>query len=104
MKKPISEKEALLRLQYLCSKSEKCSQDIMDKLRQWNYQGDFEAIVSNLEHEKFVDNIRFTVAYARDKFRFSAWGKNKTSLRRAQESRLLHANQSELDAGADSLR
>ncbi len=77
MKKPISDTEALARLQHLCSKSEKCRQDVRDKLKQWAYQGDFETIVDRLSDEKFVDDTRFSESYVRDKIRFSAWGKNK---------------------------
>ena len=77
MTKPISNIEALARLQYICSKSEKCCQDIRDKLRQWGYEGDYEEIVSKLVQEQFVDDARFAEAFARDKFKFSTWGRNK---------------------------
>ncbi|MBN1115564.1 MAG: RecX family transcriptional regulator [Bacteroidales bacterium] len=70
-------KEALSRLQDLCSKSERCEKDILDKLRAWNFQGDARPIIDSLKQDKFIDEERYTRAFVNDKIKFSAWGKNK---------------------------
>ena len=77
MAKLISEEEALSRLRYLCSKSEKCVQDLRDKLKSWNYNGNPEKIIDLLKEDNFIDEQRFCEAYVRDKIKFSGWGKIK---------------------------
>ncbi len=73
----ISEEEAITRLRHLCSKSEKCRQDIKDKLKSWNFKGGSGQIINKLEEDKFIDEQRFCNAYVRDKIKFSCWGKIK---------------------------
>jgi regulatory protein len=71
-------KKALLSMEELCAKSEKCKQDIRNKLfLQKLNPSDIEWIIENLEAEKFIDEQRYTNFYVRDKFRFNKWGKIK---------------------------
>ena len=71
-------KKALLSMQDLCSKSEKCKQDIRNKLSlQKLNPSDIEWVIKNLEAEKFIDENRYTSFFVRDKFRFNKWGKIK---------------------------
>ncbi|MCI9606660.1 MAG: RecX family transcriptional regulator [Muribaculaceae bacterium] len=78
MKKPMMPKEALARLQDLCSRSEQCTGDIAKKLYTWGVSSANSAkIIELLQRDRFVDDSRFAAAYTRDKYRFSGWGKQK---------------------------
>ena len=62
----------------LCAKSEQCEADIIKKLQAKQLPGaDIDWVLRELRERKFVDNARFAVAYARDKVRFSSWGRLK---------------------------
>jgi len=62
----------------LCSKSEKCTSEIEEKLKLWGLSSDeSEPVIKKLISEKYLDNERFARAYAKDKFRFNRWGKQK---------------------------
>lgn len=74
----ISPQEALSRLQNICSTQEKCSSDILAKLRQWKISAnDQEKIVDSLKKDKFFDDRRFTEFFVRDKQKLNKWGKEK---------------------------
>lgn len=73
-----NEKWAYSRCMDLCSKSEKCISEILKKLEQWEIAPDkANKIIVQLVDEKFIDEKRFALYYARDKFRFNQWGKVK---------------------------
>lgn len=62
----------------LCSAKECCTNDIRQKLVTYGSSDDeTEKIVQYLTKEKFIDDQRFSIAYAKDKFRFGKWGKTK---------------------------
>ena len=62
----------------LCSKKEYCSSDILQKLERWEIPAREQAeIMAFLIKNKFIDENRFAASYARDKFRFNKWGKQK---------------------------
>lgn len=62
----------------LCSKSEKCTSDIQEKLKIWGLSDEeSEPVIEKLVAEKYLDDERFARAYAKDKFRFNHWGKQK---------------------------
>lgn len=78
MKKVISPKQALARLQDLCARSEQCSADMSGKLYTWGIPSAVAArIIDLLKRDKFVDDSRFAAAFVRDKYRFSGWGRLK---------------------------
>ncbi len=63
---------------FLCSKSEHCSFDIQEKLKNWGLNStDIDVVTEKLIAEKYIDNERFARAYAKDKSRFNKWGKQK---------------------------
>lgn len=69
---------ALERMRMLCSKSEKCTFDIQQKLETLSLQeADKEWIINQLVKDKFIDNSRYAAFFVRDKFRFNKWGKLK---------------------------
>jgi len=74
----ISPEEALSRLQNLCSAQEKCTGDVLDKLRRWNVpEEEREKIVASLVKDKFIDDHRFAEFFVRDKQRINKWGREK---------------------------
>ncbi len=71
-------KEALIRAQSVCSRQEQCIQDMYIKLDKWGVtESDFDKIIKQLEKEGFIDELRYAVSYARDKFKFNKWGRIK---------------------------
>ena len=74
----ISKEEALSRLQNLCSKLEKCSGEVREKLRLWKIAGDeADKIIDRLKKDKFIDDYRFVGFFVRDKQKINKWGKEK---------------------------
>lgn len=68
----------LLKMATLCARSEQCEADIVHKLYAKGLPaGDVDWVIANLKQQSFVDDRRFAAAFARDKVRFSAWGRRK---------------------------
>lgn len=62
----------------LCSRYEKCTSEVMEKLQNWGLTPEeTKPVVSKLIAEKYIDDERFARAYVKDKFRFNHWGKQK---------------------------
>ena len=67
------------RMRTLCSRREYCSADIMKKAMT-ALDGDraqAEAIVAKLIDEKYIDDLRYSSAFARDKSSIAGWGETK---------------------------
>ncbi len=78
MKKEYNEKEATLRAAGLCSASEHCLSQIKEKLEKWGQGPEaIERILKKLVKEGYIDESRYSRAYALDKFRYNGWGKVK---------------------------
>lgn len=76
--KEIEEKNALARAAALCSQREYCVSQIEEKLVAWGQSAEAcERIVSKLIEERFIDEARFSRAYALDKMRYNHWGRVK---------------------------
>lgn len=66
----------LSRLQNLCSKKECCSSDILAKATK-ALDGDVESareILASLLEDKYIDDLRYASAFAREKSAISGWG------------------------------
>ena len=73
--KSISPQKALERLQYLCARQEKCTHDLVQKLKQWGLsQVDIDKVISKLITDGFVNDSRFARLYVREKSRINKWG------------------------------
>ena len=73
--------KTLSRLQAQCSKREYCSSDIFRKAMT-AFGGDrsqADKLVASLVEDKFVDDLRYASAFAREKSRLSGWGPAKIS-------------------------
>ncbi|RUT73513.1 regulatory protein RecX [Ancylomarina longa] len=74
----ISADAALAKVQFICSRQEKCCSDIRKKLQNWNLTpDDQDKVIESLIENKFIDEERYTNFYVRDKFRFNRWGRIK---------------------------
>ena len=68
----------LAKLQFHCSRTERCSFDLSLKLKQEKFlNSEVEWIINKLIDDKFIDNERYASAFANDHFKFKNWGKNK---------------------------
>lgn len=68
--------EALHRAAAYCSQSEHCRSEVREKLQKWEIgPDDQESIIGYLEQENYLNQQRYALAYARDKFRYNKWGK-----------------------------
>jgi regulatory protein len=71
-------KSAMHKAMALCSKKEYCRSEIQDKIYSWGLgKEDAGKIIGTLINEKFIDERRYSAAYARDKFNYNKWGKIK---------------------------
>lgn len=78
MAKILTPPEALHRAAALCSSAEHCTADIREKLARWGVtEADNRTIIDRLVQERFIDEQRYAVAFVKDKFRFSGWGRIK---------------------------
>ncbi len=73
----MDKKDVLERLQKICSNSEKCISDVKNKMNEWNFKGDEQSIIDALIKGKFIDESRFSIAFAHDKYSLAKWGKFK---------------------------
>lgn len=77
-RKTVTPEQALARLETLCAASEQCTYDLCTKLMRWGIaSGIAEKIIESLVDRRFVDDRRFSLAFARDKLRFNRWGRRK---------------------------
>lgn len=62
----------------LCSQKEYNEAEIRGKLKFWGVEPeDIDPIIEELIREKFIDDLRFATAFARDKVRLNQWGRVK---------------------------
>jgi regulatory protein len=76
--KQLTKKEILSLVANYCSREERCTSDIISKLKEFNLpQDESEEIIDFLSKEKYFDDLRYSKAFVSDKFRFNKWGKIK---------------------------
>ena len=74
--KYISYEDALDRMQRYCAYQDRCHSEVRSKLLEIGIYGDdLENIVVALIEEKFLDEQRFAISFARGKFRNKKWGR-----------------------------
>ncbi|MGN0237687.1 MAG: regulatory protein RecX [Lepagella sp.] len=62
----------------LCARAEQCPYDIRRKLQlKGMAPADVESVISDLSDRGFLDSARYAGCFARDKVKFSAWGRLK---------------------------
>lgn len=71
-------RQAISKITALCSKSEKCTSEVVLKLKEWELtEEEIAKVVEFLVSEKYVDDCRYAVSFVHDKFRFNKWGRIK---------------------------
>ena len=71
-------KTALTKAMRLCSQREYCVNDIEMKLESWGVAtSDAKKIIDSLLKENFINEERYSRAFAKDKFNYNKWGKIK---------------------------
>ena len=72
------QKEAYLYAAALCSKWERCSSQIRQKMKGRDLSAEaMDTVIELLKQEKFIDDLRFASGYVQDKVRLNKWGKTK---------------------------
>lgn len=80
MKKQYTFEELLHKAASYCSISEHCISEVEEKLNAWCVDcGQREKIINRLIEEDFINEKRYCVAFAKDKFHYNKWGKIKIS-------------------------
>jgi len=78
MTQSIDKQRALTKAQTICAKQERCKADIRQKLFEWKLNPvEHSWVLEQLVKDKFIDEVRYTGFYVRDKFKFNKWGKVK---------------------------
>jgi regulatory protein len=73
---PLTPDEALAKLEYFCAYRDRCSQEVLDKIRELRLSKELgEQLFDVLQADRFFDDRRFTEMYVRSKFRSNQWGK-----------------------------
>ena len=81
VKKKTTKEQALGKLAALCSQSEHCTADLLEKLRKWEIDASDQAeIIAYLVKERYVDDARFARFFVNDKLRFNKWGRRKVEM------------------------
>lgn len=76
----ISDKDRILdRMRRLCSRREYCTADIRSKVKALVPEGEdcTEEIIRTLEADRYLDDMRYACAFARDKSSLTGWGSLK---------------------------
>ena len=70
--------EAQAKMENYCAYQERCHQEVEQKLREMQLIPEaVEKIMLHLFHHDFINETRFSKAYARGKFSIKKWGRNR---------------------------
>ncbi|HNW68920.1 MAG TPA: regulatory protein RecX [Bacteroidales bacterium] len=73
-------KTILHKAQAYCAYQERCTQEVVQKLRDWKVdENRIPKIIEQLTAENFINDVRFTETFVRSKFKLKKWGKNKVA-------------------------
>ncbi len=77
-KKILTKEQALQKLKHYCAYQERCHNDVKEKLYKLGvWKKDHEEIIAALIEENYLNEERFSIAYAGGKFRINNWGRVK---------------------------
>jgi regulatory protein len=76
--KTYSIEEAKARMESYCAYQERCHKEVQQKLRKMRMIPDaIDQVIFHLLQHNFLNETRFSQAFARGKFRVKKWGKNR---------------------------
>ncbi|MBY0244368.1 MAG: RecX family transcriptional regulator [Sphingobacteriaceae bacterium] len=74
----LDKKKALAKLEQFCAYQERSQQEVRDKLYTYGlFSSEVEEVISLLIENNFLNEERFSIAYAGGKFRIKKWGRGK---------------------------
>ena len=80
-RRPITPEAALIRLETLCSRSERSVGELQAKLRTMGINpSDAVSIIASLKKRRFVDDRRFAPLFAQDKLVYGGYGRYRIKL------------------------
>jgi regulatory protein len=78
LKKQLSKEEALQKLKHYCAYQERCHSDVKEKLFSLGiWKKDQEEVIATLIEEGYLNEERFSIAFAGGKWRVKRWGRVK---------------------------
>jgi regulatory protein len=93
-------KTILHKAQAYCAYQDRCSSEVLQKLRDWGVnETRMPKIVESLTEDKFLDDHRYALSFVSSKFRLKHWGRNKI----AYEMRLKKLPSELISAALESL-
>lgn len=77
-KKKYTPTQAKSKIAKYCAYQERCHQEVRDKLYSFGlYKDEVEQLIYELIQNNFLNEERFAIAYARGKFNYKKWGRNR---------------------------
>jgi len=74
----LTKEQALQKLKHYCAYQERCHSEVKEKLYELRVkQSDYDELIASLIEGGHLNEERFTIAFARGKFRLKQWGKIK---------------------------
>lgn len=91
---------ATAKIEAYCSKAEHCTSEVVTKLKSWNINGrQIAEIVAHLCKERYINDLRYSRCYVKDKFRYNHWGRIKI----AQALRVKNINEDDIKEAIEEL-
>lgn len=91
---------ATAKIEAYCSKAEHCTSEVVTKLKSWNInERQIAEIVARLCKEKYINDLRYSKCYVKDKFRYNHWGRIKI----AQALRVKNINEDDIKEAIEEL-
>lgn len=95
-KSPVFFRETLEKMKLLCSKQEKCTNEIEMKLAKYNLtKQEIQKIIMILSGDNYINDERYAISFAHDRLKFNKWGKIKIEhqlkLKRIKDIHILKA-------------
>ncbi len=95
-KSPVLFRETLQEMKLLCSKQEKCTNEIEMKLAKYNFtKQEIQKIIMILSGDNYINDERYAISFAHDRLKFNKWGKIKIEhqlkLKRIKDIHILKA-------------
>ncbi len=91
---------ATAKIEAYCSKAEHCTSEVVTKLKSWNInERQIAEIVARLCKEKYINDLRYSRCYIKDKFRYNHWGRIKI----AQALRVKNINEDDIKEAIEEL-
>lgn len=75
---PITLEEAYAKATSYCAKAERSERSLREKFYSWQVpRAYYDELIERLKEERYLDERRYARAFARDKHRFSSWGRER---------------------------